>query len=630
MKMKKYIISFALAAMCCSCGLLDTAPTNKIADGNMWSSVTLTTAGIDGLMYPFYRQDLSSLSELVKPGGTGGIGRIYVEGWGYTSIMDGPCNFLKNATKNAGNDENAAEWKSMFTAVHACNKAIAHMSEEVVGKALYNQYLCEAKMIRAFAYTRLVLVFGEVPIYLEETDNVNCNKTQDPWDDVWTMIIKECTECIDNEYFQTNNFSGRLYKPSKGMAYAIRGNAYMWLAANMNPKIYEGAAGIDETKSKEYYALAAADFAKVRECGFDLWKGEWEELFTEANEHNSEMIFPLEFSTVDGYESLWNWVVGSRSNLHAWNRLVPSNHFVDDFQWADGSAFNWKQIFPKWNSMSAGKREVFFLRDSLDCFRDSVANGCTREKVITLNAEREKAISRIGEEAWAEYYLNIGNEARLLTAYEGRDPRLAKAVVIPYKPYRMYNDNASSPHNYVRRWPRFKREDDVEGSDLWMEFASNMVYCWYKNLITDGSILVRYDGIDWPLLRYTQIHLMWAEALLQTGDIPGAQALVNEIRQRAGMPDVTTSNPEELMDAIRYETRIELCQEGKDFFNEIRWGTFREVKFRNKDFIDPHTCWDQGGWKTGYYYTEGMWPLSAPLTEIVRNSNLKQRPGWAY
>ena len=628
--MKKYIISFALAAICCSCNILDTAPTNQISDGNMWTSPALSKAGMDGLMRPFYRQDLGSLSDLMKSNGTGGINRIVAEGMGYTSIMDGPITFLKDATKRASNAENSAEWMSMFTAVHACNKAIAHLDKEILGQKIYDQYICEARMIRAFAYTRLVLIFGEVPIYLEETDNANCTKTQNTWDEVWNMIIKECTECIANENFQTNNFTDRLGKPSKGMAYALRGNAYMWLAANKNPQIYEGAEGISDKKAKEFYASAAADFAQVRKCGFDLWKGEWEDLFKTENEHNSEMIFPLEFSTVDGYESVWNWVIGSRSNLNAWNRLVPSNHFVDDFQWADGSEFNWKQIFPKWNSISAAKREVFFLRDSLDSFRDSVAAGCTREKVITLNANREKAIDRIGESVWNEYYLNIGNEARLRTAYEGRDPRLDKAVVTPYKPYKMWNESGGKTMEYVMRWPRFKQQDDVEGSDLWMEFSSNMMYAWYKNLVTDGSIIIRYDGMDWPLLRYTQIHLMWAEALVHTGMFPEASSLLNEIRDRAGMPRVTTDNPDELMKAIRYETRIELCQEGKDFFNEIRWNTFKETKFRNKDFIDPHTLWDAGGWKTGYYYTEGMWPLSAPLTEIVRNSNLKTRPGWAY
>ena len=142
----------------------------------------------------------------------------------------------------------------MYYTIHACNRAIAHLDKEVVGEALYGQYISEARMIRAFCYTRLIMLFGEVPIYLEEVDDVNCTKTQSVWDDCWAMIIKECTECIENPDFQTNNFSGdRLYKPSKGMAYALRGNAYMWLAANKNPEIYPDGVSISAEKEEIPY-----------------------------------------------------------------------------------------------------------------------------------------------------------------------------------------------------------------------------------------------------------------------------------------------------------------------------------------------------------------------------------------
>lgn len=625
------ILAFAAAMMAACTGILDTAPRNQISDGNMWTTASLSKAGIDGLTYPLKRE-VSGLSDLIPADGKGGLNRIGIEGTGYTSILDGPCNFLRDASKKASGRENSAEWKSMYMVIHSCNKAIAHLDKNVVGQPLYEQYICEARMIRAFCYTRLVCLFGEVPIYLDETDNKDCTKTQDSWDDVWKMIIDECTICIDNAAFQLNNLSGdRAYRPSKGMAYALRGNAYMWLAANKNPEIYEGATGITAAEVKEYHKLAAADFKSVKDCEFGLWTGNWEDLFLPANEHNPEMIFPLEYSATPGFSSVWQWVIGTRSQLDAcWDRLVPSAEFVDDFEWADGSKFSWVQVFPDWNKLLPRQREVFFLRDSLETF---ATNGSDAEKAVTLRAQREKVISRISQEVYDKYYLDLGNEARLRTAYDNRDPRLDKAVVTPYKQYRMCNEFSISPINFQLRWPRYKRQDDVDDSDLWVELSANMVYAWNKSLITDGSLLDRtLDGTDWPLIRYTQVQLMWAEALLGSGEIEGAKALLNEIRHdRAGMPKVTSSDPDTVLEEIRYETRVELCQEGQDFFNEIRWGTFKEKKFSGKTFTDPQTCWREGGWKTGYYYVDGMWPWSAPLDEIVMNSNLKKRPaGWTY
>ncbi len=634
--MKKHIIFSALGIiLLSSCvGILDTAPRSQISDGNMWTTPNLSRAGVDGLMQTLYRH-IDGLSTIIPGDGTGGLNRIGMEGMGYTSILDAGSNvaFLRAATKTASGRENSEEWKSMYQTIHACNRAIAHLDRSVVGDALYEQYICEAKMIRAFCYTRLTMIFGEVPVYLEEVDDVNCTKGQSSWDECWAMIINECNECIENAGFQTNNFSGeRLCKPSKGMAYALRGNAYMWLAADKNPEIYPDGKSIGVAKAKEYYGLAAADFAKVKECGFGLWTGKWEDFYSYKNEHNIEMIFPMEFTFTDNFCSIWQWVIGARSHLNSWTRLVPSADYVDDFQWADGREFKWNEVFTDWNKLTAKKREVFFLRDSLFAYRDSVIKGTTVEKYIALNGELEKVISRVGEETLNDYYINIGNEARLRSAFDGRDPRLDKSVVTPYKKYKFINENSVNAIDFQLRWPRFKRQDDVDDSDLFPEFASNMVYLWNKGIVNDGSTIDRVrDGTDWPLIRFTEIQLLWAEALVGAGRVNEAIPLVNEIRSRGGMPDVSGTSPEEVLETIRYETRVELGLEGKDFFNEIRWGTFKETKFQGNDFWDPQSCWGLGGWKTGYYYVEHMWPLSAPLDEILMNANLKRRPWcWTY
>ena len=634
--MKKYIVFFALISLVCSCkGILDTYPRSQISDGNMWTTPSMSKAGIDGLMYPLARH-VSGLSEVVPANGKGGVNRIGLEGMGYTSILDAGSDmqFLRAATKTASGKEISAEWKCMYMTIHSCNKAIARLRKDVVGDEMYEQYICEARMIRAYCYTRLVMFFGEVPIYLDETENAECTKAQDYWDDVWKMIIDECTLCIENPVFQNNNLPGskRPCKPSKGMAYYLRGNAYMWLAANKNPEIYAGAPGISDAEIQQYYTLAAADLGMVKECGFGLWDGpEWDGFFSYLSEHDKEMIFPLEFSFTDGFSCYWQWVIGSRSHLNSWTRLVPSTEFVNDFEMADGSKFNWTQVFPEWNSMTDAQREVFFLRDSLDTHAARVADGTAKEKDITLTAQREKAISRIGQDVYDQYYLDLGNEERLSAAYTGRDPRLEKLVVIPYKPYPMINESSGKAINFVRRWPHYKREDAVPDSDMIPEFSSNMVYLWNKYIITDGSTIDRYyDGTDWPLIRFTEVQLMQAEALLCSGHVPEAVQLINEVRESGGMPAITSGDPDEVMEELRYETRVNLCQEGKDFYYEIRWGTFQQKKFQGKKFWDPRTCWGEGGWKTGYYYVKGMWPLSAPLDEVVMNSNLRRRPEWAY
>ena len=83
----------------------------------------------------------------------------------------------------------------------------------------------------------------------------------------------------------------------------------------------------------------------------------------------------------------------------------------------------------------------------------------------------------------------------------------------------------------------------------------------------EGSIIYSDRGkTDWPLIRYTQIHLMMAEALAHLNRLDESISLVNEIRQRAHMPNLikdgsgpnNVTSKEDMLERIRYESRVEL------------------------------------------------------------------------
>ena len=107
--------------------------------------------------------------------------------------------------------------------------------------------------------------------------------------------------------------------------------------------------------------------------------------------------------------------------------------------------------------------------------------------------------------------------------------------------------------------------------------------------------------------------------------------IVNQIRSRADMPPVSTGTDEQVMEAIRYERRVELCLEGHDFFDEWRWGTYKEMKFQGLERYGGQNWWGEwDGYDYYWYYTDDMYPWAAPAQECQRNPNLKQKPGWAY
>lgn len=96
---------------------------------------------------------------------------------------------------------------------------------------------------------------------------------------------------------------------------------------------------------------------------------------------------------------------------------------------------------------------------------------------------------------------------------------------------------------------------------------------------------------NWPLIRYADVLLMYAEALNETEGAPSSRAieLVNQVRRRAfGLPvsgtDKTkdlpvekTTSPAAFREAIYLERRLELAFEGHRWFDLVRTGSFVTV-----------------------------------------------------
>ena len=88
------------------------------------------------------------------------------------------------------------------------------------------------------------------------------------------------------------------------------------------------------------------------------------------------------------------------------------------------------------------------------------------------------------------------------------------------------------------------------------------------------------------ILRYADVVLMYAEAAAEIGgdaNLAAARAALNSVRARARagdqniLPDVTTTDQDELIQAIRRERRVELGMEHDRFFDLGRWGIAQEA-----------------------------------------------------
>lgn len=116
---------------------------------------------------------------------------------------------------------------------------------------------------------------------------------------------------------------------------------------------------------------------------------------------------------------------------------------------------------------------------------------------------------------------------------------------------------------------------------------SSTRYSPRKYVQSDSVVTQKADGdINYTAIRYADVLLWKAEALVELGRISEALDPLEQVRARARdmadnpaniLPPVTTTDASELMEAIRHERRVELAMEMHRFFDLVRWGLAAET-----------------------------------------------------
>lgn len=136
-----------------------------------------------------------------------------------------------------------------------------------------------------------------------------------------------------------------------------------------------------------------------------------------------------------------------------------------------------------------------------------------------------------------------------------------------------------------------------------------------------GKQMLDHDGLNFPVFRYADVLLMYAEALNEWKGAPTQEAYdaINEIRERAGVDEIEDMDYKQFQSLIRNERARELCYEGHRRFDLVRWGILVETVKRISKEINS---------KGGEYISEAHNLCPIPQTEIIKNSNLEQNPGY--
>ncbi|GAA4778786.1 hypothetical protein GCM10023231_01690 [Olivibacter ginsenosidimutans] len=163
-------------------------------------------------------------------------------------------------------------------------------------------------------------------------------------------------------------------------------------------------------------------------------------------------------------------------------------------------------------------------------------------------------------------------------------------------------------------------------------------YTYGSNGESGSNDMINQNGdypttrLNLPLMRYAEMLLFKAEALLMTGRNSDAAEPLNEIRNRVGLPII--SNP--TLADLKHERRVELACEWTDRVADLkRWGDFDYLRMalHGRDHVrktDPHSdykvieVWPARNFDPNKHMA---WPINPD--EIAKSNGVyKQTPGW--
>ena len=534
--------------------------------------MTATQAGLDRLMSTLYQSiPMGAFAELDKntPNANDGnssnnsyTGGVYTSSvWNYVYVRD--INFFIQSIEEA-------------------------KEKGIISEATYNEYLGEAKFIRAYYYFTNVRYYGGVPIvtepmekYFDGGENAGLYVERSTEKATWDFVLKELDEAAG---LLPETRSTGAYRATKWAAYGLKSRAALWAASVSK---YWNRAPIDatghEAVSKEltfmkadyaadYYKQSiAASEAIINSNQFKLYGAEpasveaavknLEDLF--QSRKNEEFIFGRSYqngvaTNTNGIDlkNSPNQVHGSGTGVWRFGCYGVTLDFVDEF---DNYGPGFSGVDGTIATRTDGKEDVYFALPSQETGKSAI-----------------KAADFVKYDSPAD-------------AFKDKDARFLAYVIYPSCTFRnteiiiqggiwksdgsllIYDD--SNPGEFV-------------GGKMYYGYgAINETYYsgfYYRGHTNDGSWYTTGFGLrkfldpaksvsesqnPWYDIRYTEILLNYCEAQVELNGTNAGQskAYLNAIRRRANFRDERDATLENVL----HERRVELAFE--DDYGSTLW-----------------------------------------------------------
>src|SRR5665648_19432 len=163
--------------------------------------------------------------------------------------------------------------------------------------------------------------------------------------------------------------------------------------------------------------------------------------------------------------------------------------------------------------------------------------------------------------------------------YVNRDPRLGFTLAVSGSTFLgfQFETHGDSVMCWNYNLNPAKRVGNLEATHAYATFTG---ICWRKYADNLDRLAIKESELNTIVIRYAEVLLNYAEAKIESGTIDQSVLdAINKVRQRpsVNMPPITTTDQNELRNAVRRERKYELSGEGFRLFDIRRWEIAEDV-----------------------------------------------------
>lgn len=319
MKKLLYIASVCMAGLLVSCDdFLSVESPDKLTSGTFWRDRSDAEAGLAAA----YSQLEHSIEtwEFAEVKWPVEAYREDIVVLGYDAMNYPNWVELASFAYTNGNSQVSAYWSSNYRGISFANQVIekvAEIPDEKIEPAIRTQIVNEARFLRGYYHTKLILNFEKIIVrdkYI--TNQAELSKALSAREEAWDFIVDDFAAATA---LPASHDADNIGRATSGAANAYLGFAYLTRA-------YE------ESGKKEQY-LGEALKALNAVSGYEL-ESNFVSMFDGTNKNCKESIFELQYtmSTANGASyrtALHRWI--GCAELKGWDEITPSDFLVEQF-----------------------------------------------------------------------------------------------------------------------------------------------------------------------------------------------------------------------------------------------------------------------------------------------------------